>query len=105
MFDPRSLLGGRGQSATISDVSANANGFFAVGSVAVPVVVLDTVGAGDAFAAGLAFGITAGWGVERVLELASRLASLIASRHGAIPGWDPSELGMDIPGTPSPSRG
>ncbi len=71
---------------------------------AVPVVVLDTVGAGDAFAAGLAFGITAGWGVESVLELGSRLASLIASRHGAIPGWDPSELGMNIPGA-LPSSG
>jgi uncharacterized protein YjbI with pentapeptide repeats len=34
MFDPRSLLGGRGQSATISGVTAVSNGFLAAGSVA-----------------------------------------------------------------------
>jgi len=66
-------------------------------AAAVPVDLVDTVGAGDAFAAGLAFGIAVGWTAERVLDLGTRLASLVASRPGAIPDWDPSELGMEIP--------
>lgn len=66
-------------------------------AAAVPVEVIDTVGAGDAFAAGLAFGIAVGWTTERVLDLGTRLASLVASRPGAIPDWDPSELGLEIP--------
>ena len=60
---------------------------------AVPVQVADTVGAGDAFAAGLAFGVAAGWPIEAILDLSSRLAAIVASREGAIPDWDPSELG------------
>jgi fructokinase len=71
---------------------------------AVRVDVVDTVGAGDAFAAGLAFGISAGWDVERVLELGSHLASLVASRDGAIPDWDVSELGLDISRTSASPR-
>jgi len=71
---------------------------------AVPIVVADTVGTGDAFAAGLAFGITTGLDVETVLELGSRLASLVASRPGALPDWDLSELGMEFPMPPIRSR-
>jgi fructokinase len=66
-------------------------------AAAVPVHLVDTVGAGDAFAAGLAFGIAVGWTAEQVLDLGTRLASLVASRPGAIPDWDPSDLGMEIP--------
>lgn len=71
---------------------------------AIPVAVVDTVGAGDAFAAGLAFGIAGGWTSDRVLGLATRLASLIASRPGAIPDWDPSELGVELPRPKSATR-
>ena len=64
---------------------------------AVPVSVADTVGAGDAFAAGLAAGVAVGWPIEAILDLSSRLAGLVASRVGAIPDWDMSELGR-LPG-------
>jgi fructokinase len=60
---------------------------------AVPVAVADTVGAGDAFAAGLAAGVAVGLSIEAILDLSSRLAGLVASREGAIPDWDVSELG------------
>ena len=60
---------------------------------AVPVVVADTIGAGDAFASGLAAGLVRGWPAGAILDLAARLAALVASRHGAIPDWSPSELG------------
>jgi fructokinase len=64
---------------------------------AVPVEVADTVGAGDAFAAGLAAGVAAGWPIEAILDWSSRLAGLVASRVGAIPDWEMSELGR-LPG-------
>jgi fructokinase len=60
----------------------------------VAVEVADTVGAGDAFAAGLAAGLVFSWPLDRVLELANRLGALVASRDGAIPYWDPAELGL-----------
>ncbi len=59
---------------------------------AVPVTVVDTVGAGDAVSAGLVAGITAGRPVEEVLRFASRLAGFVASHEGAIPDWQPSDL-------------
>jgi fructokinase len=60
-----------------------------------PVRVVDTVGAGDAFSAGLAAGLWFGWPTERVLEVANRLGSIVAAREGAIPHWDPIEVGGD----------
>ena len=60
----------------------------------IPVAVADTVGAGDAFAAGLAAGVISGWPISHVLDLANRLGSLVASRAGAIPDWEPVELGL-----------
>ncbi len=59
---------------------------------AVPASVVDTVGAGDAFTAGLAAGVARGWAPARTLDLATRLAALVASRAGAIPDWSPREL-------------
>lgn len=58
-----------------------------------PVQVVDTIGAGDAFCAGLVAGIVWGRPLDGILELSSRLAALVASREGAIPDWDQSELG------------
>ena len=51
------------------------------------VPVVDTIGAGDAFAAGLAHGLTAGWNPDRVADFANRLGALVATRHGATPAW------------------
>jgi fructokinase len=49
--------------------------------------VADTVGAGDAFAAGFMHGLICGWTVADTAAFANRLGALVASRHGAIPHW------------------
>jgi fructokinase len=49
------------------------------------VVVKDTVGAGDAFMAGLIVGLTRGADPQTVLDTACRLGAIVASHDGAIP--------------------
>lgn len=49
------------------------------------VVVKDTVGAGDAFTAGLMVGLTRGTDPQQVLETACRVGAFVASHHGATP--------------------
>ncbi|HUS46037.1 MAG TPA: carbohydrate kinase [Phycisphaerae bacterium] len=51
------------------------------------VTVADTVGAGDAFAAGLLHSLQQGWTAERTADFANRLGAVVASRPGAIPAW------------------
>jgi len=52
----------------------------------------DTVGAGDAFAAGLLHGLGKGWQTEKIADFANRVGALVASRAGAIPSWTPDEV-------------
>jgi fructokinase len=59
---------------------------------AVPVAVADTVGSGDAFAAGLLHGLLAGRPPVEALAFANRLAALVASRPGALPDWHVDEI-------------
>ncbi len=56
-----------------------------VNAPAPQVEVRDTVGAGDAFMAGLMVGLTRGTDVREVLENACRLGAYVASHHGATP--------------------
>lgn len=49
------------------------------------IVVKDTVGAGDAFMAGLIVGLTRGTDTRTVLESACRLGAFVASQNGATP--------------------
>jgi fructokinase len=49
------------------------------------VVVKDTVGAGDAFMAGLMVGLTRGADTKTVVETACRLGAMVASHDGATP--------------------
>jgi fructokinase len=49
------------------------------------VVVKDTVGAGDAFMAGLMVGLTRGTDTRKILENACRLGAYVALHHGATP--------------------
>ena len=49
------------------------------------VTVKDTVGAGDAFMAGLMVGLTRGTEPQKVLETACRLGAYVASHNGATP--------------------
>jgi len=56
------------------------------------VKVVDTVGAGDAFAAAFLHGLAAGWSAAKTGNFANRLGALVASRAGAVPPWSPGEL-------------
>jgi fructokinase len=49
--------------------------------------VVDTVGAGDAFAAGFLHGFHSGWPTKKTARFANGLGALIASRAGATPMW------------------
>jgi fructokinase len=57
-----------------------------------PVQVVDTVGAGDAFAAGFLHGVAAGWPLSRIADFANRLGALVASRSGGTPAWTIEEI-------------
>jgi fructokinase len=57
------------------------------------VVVKDTVGAGDAFMAGLMVGLTRGTDPHMVLERACRLGAFVASHDGATPLLPPEIIG------------
>jgi sugar/nucleoside kinase (ribokinase family) len=48
---------------------------------AIPVQVFDTTGAGDAFNAGVIYGLSIGWRPERILRFASAVAALTISRQ------------------------
>jgi fructokinase len=61
-------------------------------SPACVVDVVDCIGAGDAFAAGLIHAISSGFEIRRAADFANRLGALIASRPGATPPWTPQEL-------------
>jgi sugar/nucleoside kinase (ribokinase family) len=53
---------------------------------AIPVKIVDTVGAGDSFAAGFLFDSLSGWSLEHALGLAVACGSLSTSRAGGIDG-------------------
>ena len=57
-----------------------------------PTVVKDTVGAGDAFMAGLVVGLTRGVEPKTVLESACRLGAYVASHAGATPLLPPEMI-------------
>jgi len=56
-----------------------------------PVQVVDTVGAGDAFAAAFLHGLGSGWPTPEIVDFANRVGALVASRRGAIPEWTIAE--------------
>lgn len=56
-----------------------------------PVDVVDTVGAGDAFAAAFMHGLSRKWPATKIASFANRVGALVASRHGAIPDWSLEE--------------
>ena len=51
--------------------------------------IVDSVGAGDAFAAAIVVGMLRGWDIERVNEHANRVASFVCSKRGATPDLPP----------------
>ena len=61
------------------------------------VQVKDTTGAGDAFCAGVAIGLTYGKEMPQAIEIGSMLAaSVITSSENVCPRFRPAELGLDI---------
>jgi fructokinase len=54
--------------------------------------VVDTVGAGDAFAAAFVHGLGRGWIPARITDFANRVGATVASRRGAIPDWTIAEV-------------
>jgi fructokinase len=56
--------------------------------------VVDTVGAGDAFAAAFGYGLIRSWTASEILPVATRLGAFVASRPGALPEWEPAEIGI-----------
>lgn len=65
-------------------------GFHRVGGCSVSVA--DTVGSGDAFAAGFLHGYNLGWPIDRAAGFANALGALVASRPGATPEWTIDEI-------------
>jgi fructokinase len=51
------------------------------------VPVIDTIGAGDAFAAAFAHGFVGRWPPDKIADFANRVGALVASRAGATPRW------------------
>ena len=61
------------------------------------VLVKDTTGAGDAFCAGVAIGLTYGKDFPHAIEIGSTLAaSVITSSENVCPRFQPAELGLDV---------
>ncbi len=58
----------------------------------VRVIVSDTVGAGDAFAAAFVHGLSLNWRTQKIGEFANRVGALIASRPGGTPQWTLDEV-------------
>jgi fructokinase len=61
--------------------------------------VVDTVGAGDAFAAAFMHGLSRRWPAAEIASFANRVGALVASRHGAIPDWTLEEAVTSRPRT------
>ena len=61
------------------------------------VQVKDTTGAGDAFCAGVAIGLTYGKSLAQAIEIGSTLAaSVIISSENVCPRFQPAELGLEV---------
>ena len=59
--------------------------------------VKDTTGAGDAFCAGVAAGLTYGKSLAEAVEIGTRLASsVIVTSENVCPRFMPRELGLDV---------
>jgi fructokinase len=61
------------------------------------VEVVDTVGAGDGFAAAFLHGLSRRWAADQIAEFANRIGAGIASSAGAIPDWNWSQVLAEAP--------
>lgn len=56
------------------------------------VTVRDTVGSGDAFAAGFLHGFHRRWTMKKAARFANALGAVVASMAGATPAWSPDQI-------------
>ena len=52
------------------------------------ITVKDTIGAGDAFTAGMTHGILRGWELDKINEFANKVGAFVASNTGAMPSFE-----------------
>lgn len=76
-------LGGRGCVVWQKGAAQSFGGF--------GVRVVDTVGPGDAFAAGFLHGLESDWSLQKTASFANALGAIVASRAGATPSWKAEE--------------
>jgi pseudouridine kinase len=91
--DFRSIIVTMGSRGAVYASKDGERGVFPASSV----TVRDTTGAGDAFCAGVAIGLTYGKSMPEALEIATRLAaSVITVSENVCPRFRPQELGLDV---------
>jgi fructokinase len=66
--------------------------------------VVDTVGAGDAFAAAFLHGIISGWPVSKTASFANALGAFIAGQAGAVPDWTLKQVNHFLSGISAANR-
>lgn len=54
--------------------------------------VADTIGAGDAFTAGMSHGVLRNWELDKINEFANRIGAFVASKTGAMPDFSEFDL-------------
>jgi fructokinase len=74
------------------------SGFLTFGGF--PVDVVDTVGAGDAFAAAFLHGIISRWSLNKTVSFANALGAVVAGRTGAIPDWTFQDVNKVLSSSP-----
>lgn len=58
----------------------------------IKIEVADTIGAGDAFTAGMTHGLLRNWKMDKINEFANRVGAFVASKTGAMPDFSTFEL-------------
>jgi fructokinase len=58
----------------------------------IQIQVADTIGAGDAFTAGMTHGLLRGWDLDKINEFANKVGAFVASKTGAMPDFSEFEL-------------
>jgi ribokinase len=82
--EPRLVVGTAGSEGGTWTAGEGRSGGF--GAAPLPGPVADAYGAGDSFAAGLTYGLGAGWDIDKAVELAARCGAACMTGHGPYEG-------------------